>query len=123
MPFAPGFTAKTMPLPQWLFGVSSPCRQYTQIGLVCDDICQWWWWVEGSMGTYVVYGDRIGREIIGLVRRDEHAGGRPDQGSQYPVCTTKAYNPESKPPLMVWHGSLNDDCVAVWLACLKWKVI
>ena len=75
------------------------------------------------MGTYIVDGDRVGREITGLIRRDEHTSKGHDQGSQDPVCTTKAYNPESKPPLIVWHGSLNEDCVAVWLACLKWKVI
>jgi hypothetical protein len=36
VPSAPGFTANTIPLPQWLAGVSSPCRQYTQIGRVYD---------------------------------------------------------------------------------------
>lgn len=39
------------------------------------------------------------------------------------VHNEHAYNPESKPPLILWHGSLNEDCEAVWLACSKWKVI
>ena len=36
VPAAPGFTANTIPFPQWLAGVFSPCRQYTQIGFVCS---------------------------------------------------------------------------------------
>ena len=34
VPLAPGLTANTIPFPQWLAGVFSPCRQYTQIGFV-----------------------------------------------------------------------------------------
>jgi len=34
VPSTPGLTANTIPFPQWLAGVFSPCRQWTQIGLV-----------------------------------------------------------------------------------------
>ena len=36
VPLAPGLTANTIPFPQWLAGVFSPCRQYAQIGFVCS---------------------------------------------------------------------------------------
>ena len=42
------------------------------MGLVCDDVRQCIVVDEWTDGAYIVDGDRIGREVVGLVRRDEH---------------------------------------------------
>lgn len=33
-----------------------------------------------------------------------------------------AYNPELNPPATCEHGLANEDCVAVWFFCWKWKI-
>ena len=79
-------------------------------------------WADFFDGAYIVDGDRIGREVVGLVGRNKHAGENANENLRE-YKRSQAYNPESKPPFIVWHGSLNEDCVAVWFACLKWNVI